>query len=303
MANAYSPLRYPGGKQILGHVLSNVLKLNKCEGGTYAEPYAGGAGAALALLFGEHVTNIMLNDADTSIYAFWTAVLNQTNALLRLLNDTPLTVDEWDRQRRIYLHPERYSSLRLGFATFYLNRCNRSGIIANGGVIGGRDQSGRWKIDARFNRKGLTRRIERIALYRDRIKLFNLDAIHFLRKHLRTDNTAKRTLVYLDPPYFAKGSQLYLNYYEPDDHRCLSKYLTGEASFLWVMTYDNTPAIRKLYSKFRQVPMHLDYSATERRRGKEVVILHKKLIFPDQWKSKIPSAFLTTADEITTRMS
>jgi len=240
----------------------------------------------------------MLNDADASIYAFWTAVLHQTNALLRLLNDTPLTIHEWDRQRNIYLHPAQHSSLRLGFATFYLNRCNRSGIIANGGVIGGRDQSGPWKIDARFNRKELARRIERIALYKDRIKLFNLDAIQFLRTHVTNDNRTKRTLVYLDPPYFAKGSQLYLNYYKPEDHRGLSKYLTAEASFLWVMTYDNAPAIRKLYSKFRQVPMRLDYSATERKHGREVVILHKKLIFPERWKSRIPPAFLTTADQV-----
>lgn len=298
MANAYSPLRYPGGKQILGHVLSNILQLNKCEGGAYAEAYAGGAGAALALLFGEHVTSIMLNDADRSVYAFWTAVLHRTDALLKLLRDTPLNVEEWDRQRGVYLHPERYSPLRLGFATLYLNRCNRSGIIANGGVIGGRDQTGEWKIDARFNRKELARRIERIALYRDRIKLFNLDAIDFLREHVKLRKSATGTLVYLDPPYFTKGSQLYLNYYEPDDHRSLSDYLTHEARFLWVMTYDNAPAIRKLYAKFRQVALRLHYSANDRRIGKEVVILHKKLIFPDRWRSRIPANYLTTADHI-----
>src|ERR1700733_2783906 len=298
MATAYSPLRYPGGKQILGHVLSNILRMNKCEGGAYAEPYAGGSGAAFALLFGEHVTSILLNDADKSIYAFWTAVLHKTEALLKLLADTPLSVEEWDRQRSVYLHPERHSPLRLGFATLYLNRCNRSGIIANGGVIGGRDQTGKWKIDARFNRKELAQRIQRVALYRDRIKLFNLDAIDFLRTHISVRKIAKRTLVYLDPPYFTKGSQLYLNYYKPDDHRALSNYLDREATFLWVMTYDNVPAIRKLYSKFRQVAMGLHYSASDRRIGDEVIILHKKLIFPNRWKSRIPANYLTTADEI-----
>jgi DNA adenine methylase len=154
------------------------------------------------------------------------------------------------------------------------------------------------KIDARFNRKELARRIERIALYRDRIKLFNLDAIDFLRKHLNVGKTAKHTLVYLDPPYFTKGSQLYLNYYEPDDHRSLSNYLAREARFLWVMTYDNAPAIRKLYAKFRQVAMNLHYSASDRRIGKEVIILHKKLIFPKRWKSRIPANYLTTAPGI-----
>src|SRR2546423_380701 len=142
MSIAHSPLRYPGGKQILSRLIAHLMELNGAAGGTYVEPFAGGAGVALALLFGEHVARVLINDADPCIYACWKSIVYKTDKFLKLLHDTPATVDEWERQRRIYQNPKRYSETTVGFATFFLNRCNRSGIIASGGPIGGRDQRG-----------------------------------------------------------------------------------------------------------------------------------------------------------------
>src|SRR5260370_21263225 len=159
MARAYSPRRYPGGKQALSRVLAHLIEINDAGGGTYVEPYAGGAGAALSLLIAEHVDRILINDADGRVFAFWQAALNQTERFVNLVQTTRASVREWRRQRDIYLHPRRHSVLRVGFATFYLNRCNRSGIIGNGGPIGGLKHKGPWKIAARFNREYLLRRI------------------------------------------------------------------------------------------------------------------------------------------------
>ena len=298
MATACSPLRYPGGKQILARVLGHLVEVNGREGGVYAEAYAGGAGAALGLLFAERVERLMLNDADRSVYAFWEAVLRRTDAFLKLLRDTPVSVTEWQRQRNIYLHPSRHSPLRLGFATFYLNRCNRSGIIGNAGLIGGLEQLGKWKMDARFNRDELARRIRRVALYGDRIDVFNLDAMDFLRNHMSKPSTVPRCFVYLDPPYFTKGSQLYLNFYCPADHQNLARYLRQEAKFLWVMSYDDVPEIRALYRDFRQVAFNLAYSARERRIGEELLIFKRTVVFPDRWKSHIPHCYITAADGV-----
>lgn len=292
---AQSPLRYPGGKQILGNVLAELIRLNRTAGGTYVEAYAGGAGAALNLLFAEHVSRILINDKDPAIFAFWSAVLQQTDRFAKLLRETPTTVAEWERQREIYQNPRRHSSLRLGFATFFLNRCNRSGVIANGGIIGGKQQTGKWKIDARFNRVELEQRVRRIALYRERIDLHNMDAIEFLRRHVESMDAREKPFVYLDPPYFAKGSGLYLNHYQPDDHAAVAAYLRG-ASFRWVLTYDNVPQIRRLYSGLRQVPFSLNYSAREASVGREVMVVKDGLVFPDAWGRRIPSHLISAAD-------
>jgi DNA adenine methylase len=162
----FSPLRYPGGKQILGSVLARIITENRLEGSIYAELYAGGAGAALSLLYWEYVSKLYLNDADPCIYAVWRSILDHTDEFCKRIRDVALTTDEWKKQKAIYTNYAENSILDIGFATFYLNRTNRSGIIKNGGPIGGYDQSGPWKIDARFSRPGLIERVERIALYR-----------------------------------------------------------------------------------------------------------------------------------------
>lgn len=292
MAVPCSPLRYPGGKQVLSRMLSALIKANKREGGIYVEPYAGGCGAGLHLLFSERISTLMINDADRSIYSFWKAILTKTDAFLEMLRDTPLSVDEWKRQRDVYFGGRRQASLRLGFATFYLNRCNRSGIIANGGLIGGRMQSGKWRLDARFNKSGLRQRIERIAMYGERILVSNLDALEFLRRKVNPQGIAEKAFVYLDPPYYAKGSQLYLDYYDPADHSSLAKYLENNPPFLWALTYDNVPPIHKLYRRHRRYPFSLSYSARERRIGRELMVLHRKVELPPDWGASIPKHYI-----------
>ena len=297
MATAHSPLRYPGGKQVLSRVLGHLIALNRRGGGIYAEPYAGGAGAALALLFAGHVDELMLNDADVRIYAFWKSILNETEGFLRLLRNTPLTVEEWRRQRRIYTRSPKYSKLKVGFATFYLNRCNRSGIIANGGLIGGLRQTGKWKLDARFNRVELAARVERIARYRHRIRITRFDAITFLKRLAEHPTMADRGFVYLDPPYFEKGSQLYLNHYDPADHEALASHLSSGVPFKWVMSYDNVAPIKKLYKRgFSQVTFNLGYSAKKFRIGSELLIHDNTLRFPTAWRRIIPDVYISAAD-------
>jgi DNA adenine methylase len=296
MAIVHSPLRYPGGKQVLSRLVAHLIRLNGCSGGTYVEPYAGGASIALSLLFGEHVERVLINDADPCIYAFWKAALFDTEKFVKLLRETPATVDEWAAQRQIYLHPKRQTTLKLGFAAFYLNRCNRSGIIARGGPIGGQQQDGAWKIDARFNREELERRIRRIAMYRDRMVLTNCDAISLLKEEV-SKLMSKRPFVYLDPPYYAKGRELYLNYYEHDDHARLAEHMKTQILYPWVMSYDNVPEIAALYREFRRVRFSLDYSARERREGTEIMILRPEVVFPRAWVRTIPRRFVTAADD------
>jgi DNA adenine methylase len=265
-----SPLRYPGGKAILSDFLAGVIAAAGIKNCIYVEPYAGGAGAAINLLLAGKVERIILNDADRSVWAFWKAILEHTDEFLKLIDTTPVTVKEWLRQKKIYETPRGHPVLKLGFAAFFLNRCNRSGILTNGGVIGGLDQKGEWKIGARYNPIGLKQRIQRIAAYRKKITVKNLDAIQFLRREVISQTDRSNFFVYLDPPYFVKGSRLYLNYYEPDDHAKLARFLRGIRRVKWIATYDNTEEIRVLYSWCRIVDFHLRYSAHTSRQGNEI---------------------------------
>jgi DNA adenine methylase len=271
-----SPLRYPGGKRKLANFVKLVYVTNDLVGGEYVEPYAGGAGIALALLFEQYVRRIHINDLDRAIYAFWHSVLNATESLCRLIRDTPVNIDEWHRQKQIQDDTDA-SLLPLGFSTFFLNRTNRSGIIS-GGVIGGKKQAGKWRLDARFNKPDLIARIENIARHRGRIHLYHLDASELIDEVL--PDFPEDTVCYLDPPYYVKGQQeLYTSYYKPDDHQHIARLVTS-MDHLWIVSYDDVPEIRALYEGFRHVNYGLNYSAQDRYKGAEIMFFCSQLGVP-----------------------
>lgn len=277
MARGASPLRYPGGKTSMLNFVANTLRLNHLEHGHYAEPYAGGCGLALSLLYGGFVTEIHVNDIDPTIWSFWHSVLTQTDALVELIEKTPVTVDEWHRQRAINKAVDLNNPLALGFSAFFLNRTNRSGVIGSGGVIGGLSQTGNYLIDCRFNRDDLSRRVRRVSRYADRINLSRLDALTFLDRCAAT--LPANALIFIDPPYFKKGHELYTNFYKPEDHAKLAKKILSTHR-PWIVTYDDVSEIRGLYRDRRQYTFGINYSLNEKRIGAELLIVSKGLRVP-----------------------
>ncbi|HTX35995.1 MAG TPA: DNA adenine methylase [Bryobacteraceae bacterium] len=274
----YTPLRYPGGKGKLAPYIKQVIKENGLLDGEYVEPYAGGAAVALELLFHEYVSHIHINDVSRPIYAFWNSVLNHTDRLCQLIRDTPLDLRAWDVQKRAFAAADSADDVALGFATFYLNRTNRSGIL-NGGAIGGRDQTGPWKIDARFSREELIFRVESIAKMGGRISLSGLDALEFLRAGLRA--WPAKTLIYLDPPYYTKGRDLYYDFYQHEDHVKVAAFaVTKLVRQRWIVSYDNEAAIRDLYKGHQTISYSLGYSARDAREGAEVMFFSDSLHVP-----------------------
>lgn len=278
MTNAASPLRYPGGKSCLYDLISAILRDNRLGRGHYIEPYAGGCGLALSLLYGGHVSDIHINDLDVSIWAFWECVLNHTDELAKLIETTPVTIREWRRQRDIHSEMDVADPLKLGFATFFLNRTNRSGIIKGAGVIGGITQKGNYKLDCRFNRKELIARIRRVARYRNRIHLSKQDAIPFMRRMGKT--LPDDAFFCIDPPYFSKGASLYTNYYGPDEHTKVAAAVL-KLSHPWIVTYDYAEEIEDLYSCRRQFLFDINYSIQTKRVGSELLIASKGLRLPE----------------------
>lgn len=273
-----TPLRYPGGKGKLTDFIRAIFEQNALLDGHYVEPYAGGAAIALNLLILDYASCVHLNDLDRSVFAFWHSVLNRTDELCRKVHDIRLTMDEWKKQRKIQRAQEQHDLLELGFSTLFLNRTNRSGILT-GGAIGGIQQTGQWKIDARFNRQELCRRIEKIAFHRSRIRLYNLDAADLVTDVLPT--LPKKTLVYLDPPYYAKADRLYKNIYKPGDHAHVSKMVMKKIKMPWIVSYDHAPQVVQLYRGCRHIIYSMTYSAAERYKGSEVMFFSKGLAIPD----------------------
>ncbi|MDD4439812.1 MAG: DNA adenine methylase [Bacteroidales bacterium] len=268
-----SPLRYPGGKSSIFSFVSNIFYENNLIGVSYAEPYAGGAGLALRLLFDEYVNNIYINDYDKSIYAFWLTVINDTDRFCDWISDVEVTLDNWRYFKEIQIKATESNVYDLAKSTFFLNRTNISGVI-KGGVIGGIEQKGNYKIDARFNKDDLIARIQKIARFKHRIRVSNQDGIAFINK---LNKKKDDIFIYLDPPYFQKGADLYMNFYTKKDHQKLSKYVKL-LNKRWMASYDNHDFILSLYSEKRKIMYKLSQGASN-RIGDEVLIFSESIDF------------------------
>ena len=270
MAKSLSPLRYPGGKSKIYEKVKNLIVANGYEGRTYVEPFAGGFGIGIGLLCEGVVKAAILNDYDSHIYNFWYSVLNDTENLLRLISDTPITIEERERQKLNYRDADA-DSLRDGFATLFLNRVNFSGVI-KGGPIGGLAQTGTYKVDCRFNKADISSKIETIAKLKGKIKLYNKDAGYLIRMSLMKMKAPM--FLNIDPPYVIKGSQLYTNFFTEGDHlnlqRVIVKYL--DADYPWIITYDDCPLVRDLYKRFHLQEYGITHNAGGTVPGKEIVI-------------------------------
>lgn len=273
MGISFSPLRYPGGKSQMYNTVLDILVKNHFEDFHYVEPFAGGAGIAIRLLFEGIVTQITINDFDRAIYSFWHSIVHQTEEFIAIIERTPITLDEWYRQKDIYVNSNDYSSLELGFATFFLNRTNRSGII-KAGPIGGFLQEGDYKIDCRFNKLKLSALIRRIANYRTQINISNLDA-----KTLIANFQNESSFFFIDPPYFNKGKKLYTNFFELKDHQELAATIESKLQYIpWIITYDVCPEIREIYSSRVVDKLSLNYSLQQKKTAEEFLFYNNLVI-------------------------
>lgn len=267
-----TPLRYPGSKNKIRGYLQHLVEVNGTK--TYIEPYVGGGSVAMWLLLDGVVDKVVINDFDRSVYAFWHSVFFNTDVLVDKIRRTSITIDEWHKQRRI-LNEGTENLVDLGFAMFFCNRTNRSGILT-AGVIGGLEQKGTYKLDCRFNKEKLIKMIEELSLYKGRVEVHNKDAVELLTSG---KYDLKDALIFLDPPYFDKGRRLYVKSYTTKCHDGLAKVLKGSLqSAKWVLTYDNVLDISRLYEGVDSLEFCLHYSANKRVVGTEIMYFSNNLV-------------------------
>lgn len=276
MFKQVSPLRYPGGKAQFYRNVVAIFKANNVDNScTYIEPFAGGSGIALKLLMDGYVNRIMINDRDLAIYSFWYSILNNRDQFVQLIKDTPVTIEEWHRQKAIYSNPDS-DTLSLGFATFFLNRTNRSGIILANPIGGINQTNEKYPLSCRFNKENLIERIDAIYVLRDKIVVSNMDAIDLIK----TNNSIDDSFWFIDPPYYKRGKQLYSNYYVHDDHKRLADVIKAELKNVrWLLTYDVCEEIKKMYFELRPERIILRYSVQTKRISEELLFCNNLLAF------------------------
>lgn len=276
-----SPLRYPGGKYKISKLIELLIDKSGDNCSIYIEPFAGGAGVALDLLFRNVVSEVVINDSDRAIASFWKAAVNESDALEDKIYSTPVTIKEWRRQREIYFSSRGYS-LEYGFAAFYLNRTNHSGILTSG-PIGGQEQK-EWTLDVRYNKEDLIEKIEQIKRHRQRIHVYNRDVKCLVNNQLK--RFEDRAFIYFDPPYYRKGRVLYQNFFTDSLHKELNRIIRNEVKSPWIVSYDDVPEIEKIYRGFPSRRFSLSYSLANNGYGNEIMFFHSPELLPTQAEIK-----------------
>lgn len=291
MTNIYSPLRYPGGKGQLYSFVYNLIELNKLEGGVYIEPFAGGAGIPLRLVAEGKMNEVIINDLDKSIHSFWYSALNHTEDIVKMIKQTPITISEWKKQKEIYeAESQNPYSLLGGFATLFLNRTNVNGVL-KGGPIGGYNQSNKYKIDCRFPKDTLIKRIQRIAKYKEKIILSNLDA-NDLIVDIKSKYSPENIFIFFDPPYYKQGKNLYLKFNNEEQHLELANSVMEMEEYLWILTYDISEEIFNYYKDLKKkYTYQLRYSATKDKSKAKEFLFSSEMTVIDSFNNVVLKPF------------
>lgn len=273
-----SPLRYPGGKSLLaGFVADVIARLPDVQ--HYMEPFAGGAAVALRLLYEGQVSSVTIGDSDPAVAAFWRCAVRRSDELIERVNECQVDIDAWHAQYQTLTNPDRADNLDLGFAAFFLNRTNRSGIL-RARPIGGLRQDGQWRLDCRFNKDDLVQRLLRIAEYGAQIEIFEGEAIDLLARV--GDDRRQSTFVYVDPPYLTRSSGLYLDEMSFDGHQQIAQLLRDEFPY-WIASYDIDERVKsELYPDSPVLTFALRHCASDNHVGTEQIAFSGACVLDDE---------------------
>lgn len=269
-----SPFRYPGGKAKLSQFLAFFILENDLLGCRLVEPFCGGAGGTLPLLKSNIIDTLVINDLNIAVSAFWFSVKNNADELIRMIRNEPITIERWHYWREVYKsEPGQYSFLELGFSVFFLNRTNRSGIL-HAGPIGGRNQLGNYKIDCRFNKNNLEKRISDIAEISHRIEVSCVDALDLIKKASIND------LIYSDPPYVKEGKNIYSDFCFSEQNHIEFSNAIKRSEAKWLISYDDHPLVHQLYSTSGINVVEFSYVMNQAKVGRELLIASSMLSLP-----------------------
>ncbi|NYF40932.1 DNA adenine methylase [Streptosporangium sandarakinum] len=282
-----SPLRYPGAKRQLVPVIEELIAANIPPPRLLVEPFCGGATATLRLLGSGAVEHGVLADVDPLVASFWKTAAFDARWLIDAMRELSITVEEWDRWRAAAPRTRRDRALKC----LFLNRTTFSGILhGRAGPIGGRTQASAYKIDCRFGIEGLTRRINGVADLAATGRLLDVwqcdwrSALARIPKKFGALDDSE-VVVYLDPPYVEKAPWLYEWSFESTEHAKLAATLRSDLPYRWLLSYDDTPTVRKLYDGAdNHTTLHVSYRYTaagsEKRTVKDELLVTNLTFIP-----------------------
>lgn len=264
-----SPLRYPGGKSRAVKVIAPIIP----DFQEYREPFVGGGSLFVYLKQKYPKKNYWINDLHTNLFHFWKQIQQNIEPLIHQIFTWRIKFKNGkDLHKHLLENIETYDELERAAAFFILNRITFSGTSESGGFSNS-------AFEKRFTGSSI-QRVKLLSKILNDIKITNHDYQSVITKE------GKNVFIFLDPPYYsARNSALYGkngNLHKTFNHEKFADNLKN-IKHKWLITYDDSHYIRKLFSFANITPWTLTYgmrNVTKNgdQKGKELFISNYDLI-------------------------
>ena len=255
--------RYPGGKlRLMKKINLNLkkslssLNVNEIKKIHIGDVFVGGGGSLINMAKDFPNAKFSINDKNFNVYTFWKFFCNiNENELENFLNKLKKTKPSLSLYEEIfYSKPD--NDFDIAFKTFFLNKTSYNGYITNYLPIGGKNQTGKWKVDCYWNYKTFRKNFETtFNLLKNRIiKIENNNFSDFLLNN-------EFDFIYADPPYIKYGTQWYGIDFTLDDFFYLVDCLEQSSKEFAISIDNNINIINKYKNKYKILDMYLKYTS------------------------------------------
>jgi DNA adenine methylase len=272
-------LRYPGGKtNVVGQITSRLQAMfaGLSPSAEYREPFIGSGAVAISLLQ-RQPGPAWINDRDPAMAALWDSVINRSDSLkllVTLFSDI-INVNYFYYYKKYLcsiVNPEdlqRFDPGWVALAKLAVHQMSFSGLgTCAGGPLGGRSQRGQSRVYSRYNAELLCTKIDSCRDILSTVPLRNGICTCLDFEELFSPGEA---VIYLDPPYYEAGPELYQHSFHHNDHVRLAGLLRKETR-PWLLSYDANPAILDLYSWARIEEIEVPYPINGCEKKVELLI-------------------------------
>ena len=256
--------------------MKQILPLIPLNISEYREPFVGGGSVFFAIrsLFHSRIKTYWMNDLNYDLACFWQQVRDNSPALVETLEAmhtnatdgralfTELTADKDELNQNRDMLSEFERAVRF----FILNRITFSGVVDSGGYSPSA-YAKRWTTSS-------IARVAQVAPYLGNVKITCGDYADVLF------HDGEDVFLFLDPPYWkATASKLYGlrgSLHTAFNHAQFAENMK-KCPHKWLITYDDSPVIRELFSfaDIREWELQYgmnNYGKATAAKGKELFI-------------------------------
>jgi len=234
----HSPISYFGGKSRLAKKITRLIPKHV----SHIEPFCGAAW----VLFQKEPSKVeVVNDLDNDLITFWRVIQNHLAAFLEYFRYAVVSRELFAIENR--KDPTTLTDIQKAVRFYYLQR------LGYGGKTSGRTFGGGVVRPSSLNLTTIEDVLLEVHWRMKRVTIEHMDACVCIQHYDRPTS-----FFFIDPPYYHVSQDYAAKFSDKDFIRLRDTLLMVKGKFL--LTLNDTQAIRSIFKAFRQVRVSTKYS-------------------------------------------